>query len=316
MNVAYGRAMLERGVDMHAHVLTQHVENFARSVTMSGASSGAARSIQRVTHLLRKHGAKSIRDLIEMIERPGSGIVADIDELRAVAALGSHLERITRRSTPERFGTAKVSKVKVGRTTRDAATPEERARAISRAEEFIHAMVDETVAVSPSGAMPALTFTGSRGCYRTYFNAIEASNRMGVLEHELGHALEAGNDTLRDAARAWLANRTKGEKATWLGAGYRRNEKSRRDKFLSKYVGKEYSDATEVTSMGLEYIVNDLVWFARGDPDHYHFILGQLAGGKVPDPPPAPPKAPAPKQPRAPRKSKTKPTPEPEPTAE
>lgn len=316
MNVAYGRAMLERGVDMHAHVLTQHVENFARSVTMSGASSGAARSIQRVTHLLRKHGAKSIRDLIEMIERPGSGIVADIDELRAVAALGSHLERITRRSTPERFGTAKVSKVKAGRTTRDAATPEERARAISRAEEFIHAMVDETVAVSPSGAMPALTFTGSRGCYRTYFNAIEASNRMGVLEHELGHALEAGNDTLRASARAWLANRTKGEKATWLGAGYRRNEKSRRDKFLSKYVGKEYSDATEVTSMGLEYIVNDLVWFARGDPDHYHFILGQLAGGKVPDPPPAPPKAPAPKKPRAPRKSKTKPTPEPEPTAE
>lgn len=70
---------------------------------------------------------------------------------------------------------------------------------------------------------------------------------------------------------------------------YRLDEVARRDGFLTPYIGKDYSRlgvvrATEVTSMGIELLVaratnwGTLDEMVRTDLEHLLFVLGQLAG--------------------------------------
>lgn len=104
-----------------------------------------------------------------------------------------------------------------------------------------------------------------------------------IVEHELGHHLEASNPRLLANAKEFLAARTKGEELAPLSklAGldrYEGHEMARPDKFRTAYVGKEYPDATEVTSSGLEWLTEDPVSFWKEDPEHFLFTLGQLAG--------------------------------------
>lgn len=92
--------------------------------------------------------------------------------------------------------------------------------------------------------------------------------------HELGHELEEADAQVHREAMDFLRRRTKGERLEWLGPGYGRDEKSRKDKFIRPYMGKDYgADATEIISMGLEYIWRDPWEFAEKDPDMFDFIL-------------------------------------------
>jgi SPP1 gp7 family putative phage head morphogenesis protein len=111
-----------------------------------------------------------------------------------------------------------------------------------------------------------------------------------TLLHELGHSLEYGNAAAKKAIVDFLNRRTKGEKPEKLkkltGINYDRTEIARPDKFIDPYVGKVYGDdpenprSTEVLSMGLEWMFEDPLKFAKADPEHFELIIWIMRGAK------------------------------------
>lgn len=94
--------------------------------------------------------------------------------------------------------------------------------------------------------------------------------------HELGHRFEYVVPGIREQETAFYARRTDGEQLEWLGSGYRRNEKTRRDQFLDAYMGKDYGGtAYELVSMGLEYAYTNAARLAQ-DTDMQAWIYGLL----------------------------------------
>lgn len=96
--------------------------------------------------------------------------------------------------------------------------------------------------------------------------------------HEYGHHVEFTNPQVKQRANAWLDRRTAGETPQKLSAvtgnkGYRSDEVTTPDKFVSPYIGKRYKDqSTEVISMGLEMAWTTPVALAKSDPDMFMFI--------------------------------------------
>lgn len=94
--------------------------------------------------------------------------------------------------------------------------------------------------------------------------------------HELGHRFETAVDGIKSQEKSFYERRTKGETAKWLGSGYAKNEVTKRDKFLNKYMGKDYGgQAYELVSMGFEYAYTDPRRLAK-DRDMQEWIHGML----------------------------------------
>ena len=121
----------------------------------------------------------------------------------------------------------------------------------------------------------------SRGYCMWYGREISISGqtpekRLSTAIHELGHATEYVIPGIADAEKGFYERRTAGEPLKWLGPGYGRDEKARKDDFFSPYIGKDYGDKTyEVCSMGFDAAYTDPEKLA-GDPDMQSFILGVL----------------------------------------
>jgi SPP1 gp7 family putative phage head morphogenesis protein len=103
-----------------------------------------------------------------------------------------------------------------------------------------------------------------------------------TVVHEIGHWFEDLDPDLHKALVDWLDSRTKGEALVWLGYG---REYARPDKFINAYVGKDYSrngvrTATEVLSMGLQYLYEDPWKFRRLDPEMFDFMIRIVLGVK------------------------------------
>lgn len=98
--------------------------------------------------------------------------------------------------------------------------------------------------------------------------------------HEMGHVLERDPELVAKS-KAFVQRRTAGEpevrlKDLFKGYGYSASEKTKPDQFIHPYIGKTYSRATEVVSMGLEYMYDDPLMFYKRDKDHFNFILELL----------------------------------------
>lgn len=108
-----------------------------------------------------------------------------------------------------------------------------------------------------------------------------------VIVHELGHILEMNHNTIMKAAVDFLNRRTAGKKIQKLknmvpGTKYAPSEVAREGGFYNPYVGKLYQSnkaglynstyATEVISMGLEYMYENPIKFFRSDPEHFALI--------------------------------------------
>ena len=124
------------------------------------------------------------------------------------------------------------------------------------------------------------------------------SDMIPVAFHELGHYFEhrvmtgsvsgiikdwGKNKTDQSAKALYMAEslfydrRTAGESLKWLGSGYGRDEKTRKDNFIHKYMGKDYGGTDfELVSMGFQYAYTDPKMLAQ-DPDMESWIYGILA---------------------------------------
>jgi hypothetical protein len=105
-----------------------------------------------------------------------------------------------------------------------------------------------------------------------------------VVAHEFGHQMEYMDSKRAQAARNYLAERSKGEILESMNritgkSGYDPSERAWRDKWKEPYTGKHYSSgSTEITSMGLQKLYEDPAGFAKEDPDFFRFTLKQLKG--------------------------------------
>jgi hypothetical protein len=119
------------------------------------------------------------------------------------------------------------------------------------------------------------------GTGHIFLHPKESTSRTAL--HELGHWIETFNPEMNQACIDFLNKRTAGETAEKLsklvlGSNYADYEIAKPDKFISPYMGKIYKDAagktyaTEILSMGLEYLWFDPLEFARRDPEYFDFI--------------------------------------------
>jgi len=111
-----------------------------------------------------------------------------------------------------------------------------------------------------------------------------------VVYHELGHTLEILNGRVADASRIFFERRTRGEALAWLGPGYAKSEKAKKDKWYTSYVGKEYyssisedspkTRASEVVSMGIETLADPkrMAELAMADFEHLAFAFAIQRG--------------------------------------
>ncbi len=113
-----------------------------------------------------------------------------------------------------------------------------------------------------------------------------------IISHELGHAIEERHREVLEASVAFLRGRTAGEGRKTLaellpGRGYGKDVFAWEDKFIHPYVGRDYGKvsgrtaATEVLSMGLEYMHKNALFFWREDPEHFAYIW-DIMRGRVP----------------------------------
>lgn len=95
--------------------------------------------------------------------------------------------------------------------------------------------------------------------------------------HEMGHRMENMYPEVLEIERQFYDRRTAGYELEWLGAGYGKKEVSRKDNFISAYMGKDYGGSGyELLSMGLESLFCDTYNLSR-DAEYEDLILGILA---------------------------------------
>lgn len=123
--------------------------------------------------------------------------------------------------------------------------------------------------------------TGTANNYPGTVHAADA-DPLNVIVHEIGHAVEDKDPVVHQIALEFLQRRTAGEKEVKLNEvsdkPFEDNEVCKPDKFPNPYVGKVYPNnlATEVVSMGLEYLYKDPAGFADADPDYFDTMMAIL----------------------------------------
>ena len=99
--------------------------------------------------------------------------------------------------------------------------------------------------------------------------------------HEIGHFIEGSNSHILLECSRFLDERCNGEQIVCVGKDA--NEKGRKDRFLDAYTGKDYIAngkryATEVLSMGLQYLVTNPYEFYKSDRQHFMMTVGLMKG--------------------------------------
>jgi SPP1 gp7 family putative phage head morphogenesis protein len=116
---------------------------------------------------------------------------------------------------------------------------------------------------------------------------VSKSSDIKTIIHELGHWLEDKERTFFAKITEFLDHRTKNDNVLPLkkfNPAYKKDEKTKPDKFLSPYMGKQYYTssgqrlASEILSMGLEYFYDDPAELAKEDPEYFDFIYDLVRG--------------------------------------
>ena len=119
----------------------------------------------------------------------------------------------------------------------------------------------------------------NRGFYDGWYIAIngwESAEQIETAFHELGHRFEDVVPSILAQEKEFYERRTSGESLKWLGKGYGKGEKTREDKFIHIYMGKDYGgSAYELVSMGFQYAYTNPAQLAK-DPDMQAWIYGIL----------------------------------------
>jgi hypothetical protein len=169
---------------------------------------------------------------------------------------------------------------------------------IEAAKDWISNVVGK-VSDKPCGIKQLKPGEGYYGDSRSYYmsgqNTMYLVSRAGgtTVIHEWGHYVEEVRPTVNHACVEFLYRRyqqavqsgrarefeLKPLKSIISSNAYHPDEVAFRDRFREPYVGKLYDrgQATEVFSMGLQYLYEDPLRFRETDPEHYYLTLGLIA---------------------------------------
>ena len=124
---------------------------------------------------------------------------------------------------------------------------------------------------------------------RSFYNLGSNQVYMGVessstVIHEMSHWLEEKVPGIRREVVDFYNKRTKGEDLVRLrdvtgNKAYGEDEVTRTDKWLHPYMGKEYKDASEILSMGMEMMYENPAYLAKNDPEMFDFIYSVVRRG-------------------------------------
>lgn len=156
---------------------------------------------------------------------------------------------------------------------------------------FVESIVRKTATASRADTtgetygLGVKAIAAQRSRYQPGTHSVELSrySLVRAVVHEIGHAVETASGWI-PRSREFLLRRAAGEPSQRLsklypGVRYGKTERAFKDKFEDAYVGKDYGDrATEIVSMGLEYLWRDPAGFARRDPDFFDFVIGLIRG--------------------------------------
>lgn len=127
--------------------------------------------------------------------------------------------------------------------------------------------------------------------------SIMLSDNATVSFHEIGHYVEYFNPNAIRLSNEFLAYRTKGEEEQPIRNTiyyYNVRERTKKDNFITPYIGKAYSNATEVFSTGLECLfepgngkvfshesrISEVVMKKiSDDPEYLNFVIGMILKG-------------------------------------
>lgn len=110
--------------------------------------------------------------------------------------------------------------------------------------------------------------------FKNYKDGYVTIHMTGTREttpfHEIGHMIEFFNSGALRISKSFVEHRTVGESFKLLSKifednRYRDDEITKPDDFISPYIGKEYGEASEVLSMGLEQIFSPTSFVKRVD---------------------------------------------------
>jgi len=126
------------------------------------------------------------------------------------------------------------------------------------------------------------TTAGRSRCFRDQVYMGQGAGPTSAV-HELGHYLEHTNPDVLDKAIEFLKERAGDESLQRLGDNYDKDEVAWFDGFINPYMGKAYIhrgkiSATEIVSMGLEFLYKDPIKLARQDPEYFDFIVSLVRG--------------------------------------
>jgi hypothetical protein len=117
---------------------------------------------------------------------------------------------------------------------------------------------------------------------RSFYNLGSNNVYMGVessstVVHEMSHWLEEKVPGIRQEVVDFYKKRTEGEDLVSLrdvtgNTAYGEEEETRTDKWLHPYMGKEYENASEILSMGMEMMYENPAYLAKNDPEMFDFI--------------------------------------------
>ena len=132
----------------------------------------------------------------------------------------------------------------------------------------------------------------SRSFYDDKTNSIHfAHTTCAKVWHELGHWLERHIPGDKAAARMYADERTQGageEKLRDMDRakpGYDVDEVAKPGGFIEPYIGKHYSSGTEITSMGMQMLREDIGKLWAEDKELLEFVLGMVCLARKKDVP-------------------------------
>ena len=117
--------------------------------------------------------------------------------------------------------------------------------------------------------------------------SVNKKTTMSVIVHEMVHDIEDRHKWVLKKTSAFLRKRAGGLPPVRLdklvpNVGYGPREIAFEDQWKQKggshYMGKVYSDATEVLTMGVERLISDPLDFAQKDPEYFKFLIKTLQG--------------------------------------
>lgn len=123
-----------------------------------------------------------------------------------------------------------------------------------------------------------------KGKTRSYANGTDMIAIQGehfskkVLFHECGHLAENSDKIFDIVCHNFIENRATGtpqQLEKMMGIGFRDDERAYPDNFINPYIGKLYTEGSEVLSVGLETLVDkDGPFLLLDDPDYLKLIAG------------------------------------------